>query len=155
MVARNLASWTAPDGMAKSLQSAQQTLEFDLIYGGAEYGPSIMDHLKTNPRQGVSEVHQLALADPGSCGIIRAKRRDDGSVVGTVVLYTDRSVLSDVIPGIRALGESTGGISSPAISPSAGEQSILLESLVLLGLRQIKQQGCNCCLLDYVRILQP
>ena len=152
MVARNLVSWTPPDGMARSLRSAQQTTQFDLVYGHAEYGPAIMDHLKTNTGHGLTEVYRLALADSASCGIIRARRADDGSIVGTVVLYTDRSVLSELIPGMRGLGESTGGMSSPAISPSVGEQSTLVQSLLLLGLRQVKRQGCNCCLLDYVRI---
>lgn len=150
MVARNLSSWSPPDGMAKSLQHAQQTIEFDLIYGHVDYGAVIMEHLKTNSRQGLREVYKLALSDPSSCGIVRAKRPSDGTIVGTVVLYNERSNLAEFVPGMRALGEPTGGISSPVISPSAGDYSTLLQSLVLLGMRQIKKQGCNVCLLDYV-----
>ena len=150
MVARNLLSWSPPEGMAKSLQNAQQTIEFDLVYG-SEYARSILDHIKTNSRQGLSEVYKLALGDPGACGIIRAKRPTNGTLVGTVVLYNDRSNISEFIPGMKAMGETTGGMSSPVISPLAGEYSTLLQSLVLLGMRQIKQQGCNACLLDCVR----
>ncbi|KAI9652545.1 MAG: hypothetical protein M1831_006736 [Alyxoria varia] len=128
MVVRNLLAWSPPDGMAKSLQNAQQTVEFDLVYGYSdEYGDSILDHIKTCSRQGVAEVYKLALADPSACGIIRAKRPGSGTLVGTIVLYNERSNLAEYIPGMKALSELTG---------------------VLLGMRQIKQQNCNACLLD-------
>jgi beta-N-acetylhexosaminidase len=84
MVARNLSTWTPPEGMAKSLQSAGA--EFDLVYGWDFSGP-ILDHIKTSNRQGLAEVYKLALNDPTACGIIRAKRPEDGALVGTVVLY--------------------------------------------------------------------
>jgi hypothetical protein len=56
---------------------------------------------------------------------------------------------------MKDLNEATGGISSPVISPAVGDYSTLLQGLILLGMRQIKQQGCNACILDYVRILAP
>lgn len=84
MVARNLATWAPPEGMAKSLQSAGA--EFDLVYGWDYSGP-ILDHIKTSNRQGLTEVYKMALNDPAACGIIRAKRPEDGALVGTVVLY--------------------------------------------------------------------
>lgn len=147
MVARNLQTWNPPDGMAKSLASAGA--QFDLLYGWDYAGP-ILDHIKTSNRQGLAEVYKLALADPSACGIIRAKRPEDGTIVGTVVLYNHHSRLSEYIPPLKDLNEAAGGISSPVISPGVGEYSTLLQGLILLGMRQIKQQGCNACLLDYV-----
>lgn len=147
MVARNLSTWAPPDGMAKSLQSAG--VDFDLVYGWDYAGP-VLDHIKTNNRQGLAEVYRMALADPSACGIIRAKRREDGALVGTVVLYNMQSQMAEFVPGLKELGELAGGISSPVISPSVGEYSTLLQGLILLGMRQIKQQGCNACVLDYV-----
>jgi beta-N-acetylhexosaminidase len=147
MVARNLSTWVPPDGMAKSLQSAG--VDFDLVYGW-EYSGPVLDHIKTNNRQGLAEVYKLALADPSSCGVIRAKRPEDGALVGTVVLYNMQSQLAEFVPGLKEVGELAGGISSPVISPSVGEYSTLLQGLILLGVRQIKQQGCNACVLDYV-----
>ncbi|KAK3110291.1 hypothetical protein LTR53_015557 [Teratosphaeriaceae sp. CCFEE 6253] len=147
MVARNLSTWTPPPGMAKSLQSAGA--DFDLVYGWAYAGP-VLDHIKTNNRPGLAEVYKMALADPSACGIIRAKRPEDGALVGTVVLYNMHSQLADFVPGLRDLGEMAGGISSPVISPSVGEYSTLLQGLILLGMRQIKQQGCSACVLDYM-----
>jgi len=150
MVARNLVTWAPPDGMAKSLQSAG--VEFDLVYGW-EYAGPVLDHIKTSNRQGLAEVYKLALTDPGACGIIRAKRPEDGALVGTVVLYNMQSRLAEFVPAMKDLNEITGGISSPVISPSVGEYSTLLQGLILLGMRQIKQQGCNACILDYVSSL--
>ena len=147
MVARNLQAWSPPEGMAKSLAGAGS--QFDLIYGWDYAGP-ILDHIKTSNRQGLAEVYKLALSDPSACGIIRAKRPEDGALVGTVVLYNHHSRLSEFIPPLKDLNEAAGGISSPVISPGVGEYSTLLQGLVLLGMRQIKAQGCNACLLDYV-----
>jgi beta-N-acetylhexosaminidase len=147
MVARNLSSWVPPEGMAKSLQVAGA--DFDLVYGWDYAGP-VLDHIKTNNRQGLAEVYKMALADPTACGIIRAKRVEDGAIVGTVVLYNMRSQLAEFVPSMKDLGELAGGISSPVISPSVGEYSTLLQGLILLGMRQVKGQGCNVCILDYV-----
>lgn len=147
MVARNLLNWTPPDGMAKSLAGAGA--QFDLVYGWDYAGP-ILDHIKTSNRQGLAEVYKLALSDPQACGIIRAKRPEDGALVGTVVLYNHNSRLSEFIPPLKDLNEHAGGISSPVISPGVGEYSTLLQGLILLGMKQIKAQNCNACLLDYV-----
>lgn len=149
MIARNLQTWSPPEGMAKSLQSAGA--DFDLVYGW-EYSGPILDHIKTSNRQGLAEVYKLALQDPSACGIIRAKRPEDGALVGTVVLYNMQSSFAEFVPGMKDLGELTGGISSPVISPAVGEYSTLLQGLILLGMRQIKQQDCNACILDYVSI---
>ncbi|CAK1359999.1 uncharacterized protein RHO25_003340 [Cercospora beticola] len=147
MVARNLSTWSPPEGMAKSLQSAG--VDFDLVYGW-DYAAPILDHIKTNNRQGLAEVYKMALADPSACGIIRAKRPEDGALVGTVVLYNMQSQFAEFVPSMKDLGELAGGISSPVISPSVGEYSTLLQGLILLGVRQVKGQGCNVCVLDYM-----
>jgi beta-N-acetylhexosaminidase len=51
---------------------------------------------------------------------------------------------------IPAIDEQTGGISSPVISPSAADYGAVLSGLLLLGVKRIKQQGYNACILDYV-----
>jgi beta-N-acetylhexosaminidase len=152
MVARNLLNWSPPEGMAKSLASAG--IQFDLVYGWDYAGP-VLDLIKTSNRQGLAEVYKLALSDPTACGIIRAMRPEDGVLVGTVVLYNHHSRLSEFIPPLKDINEAAGGISSPVISPSVGEYSTLLQGLILLGMKQIKQQGCNACLLDYVSGIFP
>ncbi|KAF2761394.1 glycoside hydrolase [Pseudovirgaria hyperparasitica] len=147
MVARNLGTWSPPEGMAKSLASAGA--EFDLVYGW-EYAGPVLDHIKTNNRQGLAEVYKLALQDSSAAGIIRAKRAEDGAIVGTVVLYFAQSRMSEFVPAMKDLDEPTGGISSPVISPAVGEYSTLMQGLILLGMRQIKGQGATACVLDYM-----
>ncbi|KAI9756119.1 MAG: hypothetical protein M4579_004006 [Chaenotheca gracillima] len=147
MIARNLTQWSPPDGLAKSLQSAD--VGFDLV-SGWEYADSVLDHIRTNSRQGVVELYKLALMDPSSCHIIRAKRPDDGAILGSVVLYNGESTLAEFVPALKDTNEIAGGISSPVISPSVGEYSTLLQGLILLGIKQIKLQGANVCILDYI-----
>ncbi|KAI9838177.1 MAG: hypothetical protein M1837_002606 [Sclerophora amabilis] len=147
MIARNLSQWVAPEGLAHSLQSGD--IEFDLVCGW-EYADSILDHIKTNSRQGVLELYKLALVDSTECRIIRAKRPEDGAILGSVVLYNGESSVAEFIPALKDTSENAGGISSPVISPSAGDYSTLLQGLILLGIRQIKQQGSNACILDYI-----
>jgi beta-N-acetylhexosaminidase len=133
--------------MAKSLLSAGA--EFDMVYGW-EYSGPILDHIKTSNRQGLAELYTLALQDPTACGIIRAKHPENGALLGTVVLYNQSSHLADFIPALKDLNELAGGISSPVIQPGVADYSTLLQGLILLGMRQIKQQGSTAVILDYV-----
>jgi beta-N-acetylhexosaminidase len=133
--------------MAQSLQGAGAA--FDLVYGW-DYAGQILDHVKTSNRQGLVEVYKLALQDPNTCGVIRAKRPEDGTIMGTVVLYSQSSQLAEYIPAIKDTRELAGGISSPVIAPGVAEYSEVLQGLILLGIRQVKQQGCTACILDYV-----
>jgi len=146
MINRNLQSWNLTDGIARSLQAAG--MKFDLV-SGWEYSTSVLDHVKTSNRQGLLEVYKLALSDSPACSIVRAKRPEDDSIVGTVILYKMDSHLAEFVPSMKD-SELSGGISSPVISPAVGEYSTLLQGLILLGIRQIKKQGCNACILDYV-----
>jgi beta-N-acetylhexosaminidase len=92
MVARNLAEWSPPEGMAKSLQTAGA--EFDLVSGWQYAGP-ILDHIKTSNRQGLAEVYKMALNDPAACGIIRAKRGEDQTIIGSIVLVSVAKQIRD------------------------------------------------------------
>ncbi len=149
MIIRDLASWLSPDGMAKSLQSANA--DFDLV-SGEDFESAILDHVKSSNRQGIAEIYKIALLDAGSCGIVRAKRPDNGNIIGTVVLYSARSILATFVPALKHLNQLAGGISSPVISPAVGDYSTLLQGLILLGTRTLKRQQCNACVLDYVSI---
>ena len=142
---RNLVKWRAPEGITKSVQRAE--LDFDMVHGW-DHSTSILDHIKTSSRQGVMEIYRLALREPKSCGIIRARR--DGLVLGTVVLYSAGSTWAGCVPALHDTDEVRGGISSPVISPGVGEYSTLLKGLVLLGIRQIQKQQADAVLLDCV-----
>lgn len=147
MIAKNMSTWRAPEGLAKSLQSAN--IDFDLVRG-PQYANSIFDHIKTNSRQGVMEIYTMALADQQSCGIIRARRPASGAILGTVVLYDSDSSLAEFVPGLKEADGHAGGISSPVISPSSGEYSTLLQGLILLAMRQMKKHHADAVILDCV-----
>jgi beta-N-acetylhexosaminidase len=149
MVARHLNTWQPPFNRAKSLQSAG--VDFDLVHGWSFADP-ILDHIKTSgQQQGLAEVYKLALANPTTCGVLRAKN-PDGVLLGTVVLYNTQSAFVDFVPAMKALGPLTGGISSPIISPSVSVAKFLtlLQGLIMLGMWKFKQQGCHNCIIDHV-----
>jgi beta-N-acetylhexosaminidase len=92
----------------------------------------------------------MALTDPSACGIIRAKRPEDGAILGSVVIYSSQSSLAEFVPALIETREMAGGISSPVISPSVGEFATLMQGLILLGIRQMKRQNANAVVLDCV-----
>ena len=146
MILRKLQSWTPPERVTSASSS---DVEFDLIQG-VEHGDQVLDLVRTNSRLGVLEIYGLALADHSNCGIIRAKRPTDNILLGAVVLYNAFSKCADAIPSITHPSDVLGGISSPIISPSAGDFATILQGLTLLGIKQHKQQAATAVLLDYV-----
>ncbi|KAI4180933.1 MAG: hypothetical protein L6R41_006924, partial [Letrouitia leprolyta] len=147
MILKDLSTWTAPEHISLSLQHVE--VEFDLVHGMNYAGP-IMEHIKTSTRQGVSEVYELALADDVSCGVIRAKRPSDGTILGTVVLCSPDASWAEALPALKDTNDITWAISSPIVSPSVGEYSTLLQGLILLGIRQVKKQQADAVLLNCV-----
>lgn len=148
VVLRNLATWAPPDGLVQSLQGAD--VSYDLVHGW-DYAESILDHVKTNSRPGVTEIYRMALGGAPDCGVIRAKR-EDGMVLGSVVVYNERSALAEHMPALRSTHTLTGGISSPVISPCVGEYATLMQGIILLGIKQIRRQGAGAVILDCVSL---
>ncbi|KAI9371940.1 glycoside hydrolase superfamily [Aspergillus egyptiacus] len=147
VVLRNLQNWSPPEGLVHSLQSAG--VAYDLIHGW-DYADSILDHVKTNSRQGVIDIYKIALGAAPDCGIIRARRPHGGAILGSVVIYNERTTLSEHMPAMRASHAPTGGVSSPVISPSVGEYATLLQGLILLAIKQIRRQGSEAVIIDCV-----
>ena len=149
MLLHRLQSWRAPERLTSTLHNPE--VEFDLI-GGVEHAGQVLDLVRTCSGVGIMEIYGLALADHASCGIIRAKRRTDAFLLGTVVLYYANANWADAIPAIKDSAHIIGGISSPVVSPSAGDSSRLLQGLILLGIKQHQRQGATTVLLDYVSL---
>ncbi|CAL5868813.1 uncharacterized protein PFLUO_LOCUS3040 [Penicillium psychrofluorescens] len=147
VVLHNLASWSPPEGLATSLQNAEVT--YDLVYGW-DFARAILDHIKTTARQGVIDIYRMALGGAPNCGIIRAKRPLDGVVLGSVVIYNERSALAEHMPALRAVQTSVGGISSPVISPYAGDYATVMQGLILLAIKQIRKLKANAVVMDCV-----
>ena len=152
MMLSGLKSWSPPERLTSALHSAE--FDFDLIKG-KEHAREVLDLVRTCSRLGVREIYRLALATHDSCGIIRAKRLTDSALLGAVVLYNSNSHWADAVPAIKDGVDVMGGISSPVISPSAGDFSTLLQGLILLGIKQHQKQGATAVLLDYVSNAYP
>lgn len=95
---RPLSSWSPPVGLAKSLHTNE--IDYDLVYG-LDYAESIFDHIKTNSRQGVMEIYKMALNGAPHSGVIRAKRPEDGAILGSVVIYNSQSSIAEYIPALH------------------------------------------------------
>lgn len=146
VVLRNLATWSPPDGLVQGLQGTEVT--YDLVHGW-DYADSILEHIKGNSRQGVAEIYRMALGGAPDCGIIRAKRQD-GMMLGSVVVYNERSALAEHMPALRSTHTLTGGISSPVLSPGVADYETLMQGLVYLGIKQTRRQGADGVILDCV-----
>ena len=148
MVIRDLSMWTPPDGLGKALTNAD--IKYDLVHG-PEYIQPIIEHLGRSARSDLIDIYNLAMNSKESCGIIRAKRAHDGSVVGSLLCCKADSKLTSFMPGFGK-NVSKGCISTPVISPAASDRHTMLQGLVLLGIRQLKRQGIRSVVLDYVSI---
>jgi len=147
MILRDLSSWRPPEGLGHTLSNPD--VKYDLVTG-TEYVDAMIDHIKPNSRQGLLEVYQLALADKANCGVIRAKRAEDGGILGSVIIYKGGSNLGGFVSALADQRFVAGGISSLVISQSASESTSLIQGLILLGIRQIKKQGSGMVILDSV-----
>jgi beta-N-acetylhexosaminidase len=147
VILRNLATWTPPDGLTVTLQNAD--VVYDLVYGW-DYARAILDHIKTNARQGVADIYRIALGGAPNCGIIRAKRSADDMILGSIVVYNERSALAEHMPALRATKTTVGGISSPVISPVADDYSTVMQGLILLAIKQIRKLNANAVVMDCV-----
>lgn len=148
MMIRDLSTWTAPDGLGKSLTSAET--KYDLVHGG-DYADAITEHLKRSARSDLKGIYELALSNKDSSGIIRAKRAADGTILGSLLCCRADSKLASFMPGFGK-NVNKGLISSPVISPAAPDRYVMLQGLVLLGVRQLKRQGVRTVVFDYVSI---
>ncbi|KAJ5675857.1 hypothetical protein N7462_008754 [Penicillium macrosclerotiorum] len=147
VVLRNLGTWTPPEGLTATLQNAE--VIYDLVYGW-DFARAILEHIKTNARQGVADIYRIALGGAPNCGIIRAKRSSDDMILGSIVVYNERSALADHMPVLRATQTTVGGISSPVISPCADDYSTVMQGLILLAIKQIRKLNANAVVMDCV-----
>ncbi|KAJ5727112.1 hypothetical protein N7493_004932 [Penicillium malachiteum] len=147
VVLRNLGTWSPPDGLTAALQNTE--VSYDLVYG-LDYAREILDHIKTNARQGVTDIYRIALGGAPNCGIIRAKRPSDDMILGSIVIYNERSALAEHMPILRATQTPVGGISSPVISPCADDYSIIMQGLILLAIKQIRKLNAHAVVMDCV-----
>jgi len=148
MVIRDLFSWTPPEDLVKAVQHAP--LEFDLLQG-LENSESVIEHVQNHASPDILELYKIALQDFGTCGVVRAKNSNDGTLVGSVIVCRPGSNISIYMPALSQQPEGlTGGIVAPIVAHSTIQASIILHGLVLLGIRQTKTHRLQTSVLTYV-----
>ena len=146
MSIRDLSTWSAPEGLGHALTSSD--VKYDLVHG-AEYTDAMMEHLKRCARTDVLGIYQMALGDKAGCGIIRAKRASDQSILASILMCRADSKIARFIPSLhKQVGVAC--LSSPVISTMYSDRISIFSGLLLLGIRQFKKQGLRTILLDYV-----
>lgn len=140
--------WSAPEGLLQNIQRA--SISFDLIHG-LDNSESVLNHVATYASPEVYELYRLALQETKTCGVVRAKSPVD-SLLGTVIIASPGSILSTLNPALSSSpspsqegnllvgggrGTQTGGILAPIV-PSTAQASLVLQGLVLMGVRQNK-----------------
>lgn len=146
---KNLASWEPPEGLLTGLQ--RYSFSFDLIHG-RENADGVIEHVGLNASSEVQQLYLLALEDAKACGVVRAKSPIDGSLVGTIIITRSESVLARYIPTLSRGGkEVVGGIIAPVVPRDQQQAHIILQGLVLLGLRQNKAHGTGSTVLNWVK----
>lgn len=148
----DLQAWSPPDHLVKSVQ--RLPIDFDLIHGLASLDDEMALHLTTYGGWETYKLYALALADAEACGVVRAKRRDDGRVVGSVVLCRAGTTLGQWLPSL-VVGNA-GGVLAPVVRKGWGmgeEEGLLLLGLLLLGARQNKAHRAGMSYLDLVSSL--
>lgn len=155
----NLNTWAPLDGVVEAIQGLP--IDFDLIHGPLSMDLELETHLVSYGGWEMYKLYMLALADAEACGVVRAKRRDDGRVVGSVVLCRGGTKLAQWFPALMEGGNGgglagdrkgkthpPGGVLGPVVK--SGEDEGVLTGLLLLGVRQNKAHRGGSSFLDLV-----
>ncbi|KAK3682537.1 glycoside hydrolase family 3 protein [Podospora appendiculata] len=146
MVITSLNNWSAPEGLLQSIQRA--SMSFDLIHG-LDNAESVLNHVATHANPEVFELYKYALQETKTCGVVRAKSAAD-SLLGTVIICSPGSSLSNYIPSLHPNGgELIGGIIAPTV-PSTVQANLILQGLALMGARQNKAHKSGRSVLSWV-----
>ncbi|OBT81192.1 hypothetical protein VE02_10125 [Pseudogymnoascus sp. 03VT05] len=145
-IIQDLHHWTPPEQVVKAVQRLH--VDFDLIHGLGAFDDEVAAHISTYGSWEQYKLYTLALADAEACGVVRAKSRADGRLVGTVVLCRSTTLLSQWHPHL--VGGRAGGVLSPIVRAGCEEDGVLLQGLLLLGVRQNKAHRAWTSYLDLV-----
>ncbi|KAG6010702.1 hypothetical protein E4U21_005201 [Claviceps maximensis] len=145
MIINDLPNWIAPEGLLQNLQIV--SISFDLIHG-LENAECVLHHVRANANPEVHELYTHALSETKTCGIVRAKD-PFGSLIGTVIICRQASVLATYIPSLISDQGDIGGIIAPVV-PSSSQATLILQGLALMGVRQSKSHKASKAVLSWV-----
>lgn len=145
----NLSKWSPNPEVVQSVQGLN--VEFELLHGPLAMDLELENHLVENGGWEVYKLYTLALADTEACGVVRAKRKDSGKIVGSVVLSRAGSQLTRWFPALLD-GSKVGGVLGPVVKK--GEDEGVLVGLLMLGARQNKANRAGSTFLDLVSLVR-
>ncbi|ENH61856.1 Putative lipoprotein ybbD [Fusarium oxysporum f. sp. cubense race 1] len=145
MILREVASWSAPEGLSQSIQRAG--ISFDLIHD-LDNADGVLSHVRNNANPEVLELYRHALSDSKLSGIVRAKDAT-GTLLGTIIVCKQRSPLETHIPSLVSRSEDIGGIIAPVVPPGP-QTTLVLQGLTLMGIRQARSHKATKVVLGCV-----
>lgn len=146
MAIRDLSKWILTTGLQEKIQIP--SLSFDVV-SSHSCSDTILDHVRANSSQNEIELYRFALANPKRYQIIRATRISNGTILACGIICDGRSSLAEFIPVLRMTVDG-GGILAPVVSLSNENYVRLIQGLLVCGIRWIKGQGLNSCILNKV-----
>lgn len=148
MTVKSLSTYEPPEGLVQAVQ--RYSFSFDLIHGN-ENAESVIEHVGMHASPEVKILYQIALKDGKACGVVRAKSPIDGSIVGTVIITSGRSSLGRFVPALSSHDTGlVGGIIGPVVPGDQQQAKVVLQGLILLGVRQNKAHGAASTVVSYV-----
>lgn len=148
MAITELSSWMVPEGLLQSISRAG--ISFDLIHG-LDNADNVMEHVRSHANGEVLELYRVALQEVKTCGVVRAKN-GGGKILGTVIICSPGSSLAQLMPSLQSTSgaEAVGGIVAPLVEPATQQATLVLQGLVVMGVRQNKAHKTARSVLSWV-----
>ncbi|TVY54082.1 Beta-hexosaminidase, partial [Lachnellula cervina] len=146
MIIRDLSRWSPSAKLTDNAQTS--SVAYDAL-PSTSYSDLILEHVRANSSQNEIELYKLALADPRAYQVVLAKSFPSNKILGCGIICYGRSSLAEFLPVLRTTRDG-GGILAPVISLSNENYVPILQGLLICGIRRIKAQGLNCCVLNKI-----
>lgn len=152
MILRGLSRWSPPPLLVDNVQLS--SVGYDIV-SSTSGSDVILDHVRANSSQNEVELYMLALADIRLYQIVRARSASTGKILGCGIICDGRSSLAEFVPVLKTTIDG-GGVLAPVVSLSTENYETVLQGLLICGIRRIKAQGLDSCVLNKVswKILQ-
>ena len=94
------------------------------------------------------KIYKLALDEALECRIIQTKHQKDEIMLVSIIVYNIKSNIAENILTLKEM--HAGGISFSIISSSVEEYVTLMQSLILLKVKQLQKQNVNAAMMNCV-----
>jgi beta-N-acetylhexosaminidase len=146
MIIRDLSRWIPSTRLVDNIQIS--SIGYDIV-SSTSYSATILEHVGANSSQNEVELYRIALADFRVYQIVRGRDLSNGKILGCGIICDGRSSLAEFVPVLRNTTDG-GGILAPVVSLSNENYVAALQGLLIFGIRSIKAQGLNSCVLNKV-----